>query len=149
MRGGVLYLVDTSAVVRWLRGEGAEHWQRAVASSQVGMCDVTELEHLYSMRSARDRDRVLDVFAASFPWIPMPDRVFDRAREVQRLLTERSWHRSAGPIDLLVAATAELSELALVHQDRDFETIAQVTGQPTRWLMPSLAPPEAAADDQE
>lgn len=62
----------------------------------------------------------------------MPDTVHVRARAVQRLLTDRGGHRSAGAVDLLVAATAELTGLTLLHHDRDFETIARSTGQPTR-----------------
>jgi predicted nucleic acid-binding protein len=50
---------------------------------------------------------------------------------VQRLLTERGEHRSAGPVDLLLAAIAELSGLTLPHRDRDVETVAHITGQPT------------------
>lgn len=38
-----------------------------------------------------------------------------------------------GPVDLVLAATAELQGLALLHHDRDFDIIARVTGQPLRW----------------
>jgi predicted nucleic acid-binding protein len=38
--------------------------------------------------------------------------------------------------DLLVATTAELQGLTMLHYDNDFETIASVTGQPTQWLAP-------------
>jgi hypothetical protein len=31
------------------------------------------------------------------------------------------------------AFTAELHGLTLLHHDRDFDVIAEVTGQPTRW----------------
>jgi predicted nucleic acid-binding protein len=53
---------------------------------------------------------------------------------VQEQLTAKGEHRSAGPVDLLVAATAEESGLVLLHHDRDFEAIARVTGQPVRML---------------
>jgi predicted nucleic acid-binding protein len=39
-------------------------------------------------------------------------------------------HRSAGPVDLAVAATAELHGRTLRHHDHDFRQIAGVTGQP-------------------
>jgi predicted nucleic acid-binding protein len=42
-------------------------------------------------------------------------------------------HRSAGPVDLIVAATAELHGLTLLHHDRDFDVIARITGQSVRW----------------
>jgi predicted nucleic acid-binding protein len=52
---------------------------------------------------------------------------------VQGDLTAAGQHRSAGPVDLVVAATAELFGLTLLHHDRDFATIAGVTGQALRW----------------
>jgi predicted nucleic acid-binding protein len=64
----------------------------------------------------------------------MPDRIYQRAESVQRSLTERGTHRSAGPVDLLVAATAEAHELTLLHYDSDFLQVADVTGQPVQWL---------------
>lgn len=48
--------------------------------------------------------------------------------------TERGTHRSASPIDLLVAATAEAHGLSLLHYDHDFVRVAEVTGQQVRWL---------------
>lgn len=36
-------------------------------------------------------------------------------------------------MDLVVAATAELHGLTLLHHDRDFDVVAGVTGQPLRW----------------
>ncbi|MGX1272453.1 putative nucleic acid-binding protein [Streptomyces phaeoluteigriseus] len=42
--------------------------------------------------------------------------------------------RSAGPVDLLIAAVAEEAGLTLLHYDRDFETIARTTGQPVRMI---------------
>jgi predicted nucleic acid-binding protein len=70
-------------------------------------------------------------------WVPVDDRAFDRAWQVQEALTERGQHRSAGPIDLVVAATAELRDLTLLHRDRDFEYIAAVTGQALQWYGPA------------
>ncbi|GAB2751186.1 hypothetical protein GCM10027072_55400 [Streptomyces bullii] len=48
----------------------------------------------------------------------------------------RPWrpHRSAGPIDLLVAAAAEEAGLTLLHYDRDLEAIAHAAGQPVRMI---------------
>ena len=66
----------------------------------------------------------------------MHDRAFARAWEVQGELTTRGQHRGAGAVDLVVAATAELHSLTLLHHDRDFGVIARVTGQPLRWYGP-------------
>ncbi|MFC6014254.1 PIN domain-containing protein [Nocardia lasii] len=71
-----------------------------------------------------------------FGWAPIPERVWTRTPEVQQLLTEQGKHRSAGAADLLIAATAEASRVTVLHYDRDFETLAEVTGQPTQWIAP-------------
>jgi hypothetical protein len=43
-------------------------------------------------------------------------------------------HRGPAVPDLLVAAAAERAGLTVLHVDRDFETIAEVTGQPVERL---------------
>lgn len=128
------FLIDTSALARLLR-PGAESfgWDQAVAAGLVAVCPVTELEFFFSARSAKDRDRLIEDTRSAFAWVPVHDRAYSRAREVQGELTAVGKHRGAGPVDLVVAATAELSGLTLLHHDRDFATIATVTWQPLRW----------------
>jgi predicted nucleic acid-binding protein len=58
----------------------------------------------------------------------------DRAVDVQLDLAERGHHRVASIPDLLVAATAELARLTVLHVDKDFDLIAGVTGQPVERL---------------
>jgi predicted nucleic acid-binding protein len=53
----------------------------------------------------------------------------DRAVEVLTLLADRGQHRSPSIPDLIIAATAELTGLTILHLDKDFEVIARVTGQ--------------------
>ncbi|WP_227998201.1 PIN domain-containing protein [Nocardia australiensis] len=55
---------------------------------------------------------------------------------MQQLLTEQGHHRSAGVADLVIAATAEANDLTILHYDRDFETVANATSQPTQWISP-------------
>lgn len=64
----------------------------------------------------------------------MPDGIHRRARVIQRELTAKGEHRSAGAVDLLVAAAAEEAGLTLLHYDRDSETIARTTGQSVRMI---------------
>ena len=97
-------------------------------------CPLSELEILYSARSKPHRDALRTLLREAFSWVVMPERVFDRAAEVQDALIDRGTHRSAGPVDLLVAATAETHGLTLLHYDADLLQIAEVTGQPVRWL---------------
>ncbi|MET8677878.1 PIN domain-containing protein [Streptomyces sp. NPDC004647] len=93
-------------------------------------------EFLYSARSTRDREEIVEDLKTLFGWAPVDDRAYVRAWEVQQELTAPGRHRSAGPVDLVVAATAELQGLTILHYDVDFETIAETTGQASQWLMP-------------
>jgi predicted nucleic acid-binding protein len=131
------FLLDTSALVRLLRNPATRvRWEDQITAGIVAICPITELEIFHTARSKADRDELVDLLATAFCWVPMPDRAFERAAEVQADLTSRGTHRSAGPVDLLVAAAAELHSLVLVHYDRDFDQISDVTGQGVTWLVP-------------
>ncbi|MBM0226029.1 MULTISPECIES: PIN domain nuclease [Micromonospora] len=132
------YLVDTSALVRLLRDpEVLARWEPAITAGLVAVCPLVELEFLYSARSVADRAQLEQQLRIVFGWVAMPDRIYERAVEIQVELTGRGTHRSAGAVDLLIAATAEYQGLSLLHYDRDFDQIAAVTGQPMRWLAPA------------
>jgi predicted nucleic acid-binding protein len=126
------FLIDTSGLFRILQKEHRAAWSDFLAAGVIAVCPVVELEFLFSARSLADRLRKQQLLREVFTWIPMNDRAYERAEEVQQLLTERGTHRSAGPVDLLIAATAERSGLIVLCDDRDFETVAAVTGQPVR-----------------
>lgn len=129
------FLLDTSALVRLLRdGAVRADWEQQITAGLVAVCPLVELELLYAARSKADRQELLQLVGSAFAWVPVPDQVFLRAAEVQAELTDRGTHRSAGTVDLLVAATAELHALTLVHYDHDFDQVVEVTGQTSVWL---------------
>ncbi|WP_405976662.1 PIN domain-containing protein [Streptomyces sp. NBC_00988] len=127
------YLIDTSALARVLLRQNTAEWDDRIAADLVAICDLTEPEVLYSARSATDRADLKSALDAHHAWCPMPDGVYRRSHITQEQLTAKGEHRSAGPVDLLMAAAAEEAELTLLlHDDRDFETIARTTGQSVR-----------------
>ncbi|MCD0453330.1 PIN domain nuclease [Actinocorallia sp. API 0066] len=131
------FLIDTSALARFLRPDAEQYgWDQAAAAGLIAVCPVTELEFFFSARSLADREQGVEDLRLLFGWTPVDDRAYDRAWKVQEALTRRGQHRSAGPVDLVLAATAELQGLTLLHRDRDFEHVAQVTGQPLQWYGP-------------
>jgi predicted nucleic acid-binding protein len=133
------FLIDTSALARFMRSDSEQHgWDQAAAAGLIAVCPITELEFFYSARSAADRSRGFEDIRALFGWVPVDDRAYDRAWQVQEVLTHRGQHRSAGPVDLVVAATAELQGLTLLHRDKDFECVAAVTGQALQWYGPAV-----------
>jgi predicted nucleic acid-binding protein len=127
-----LYLIDTSGLFRILQSELRKAWSDQLAAGVIAICPVVELEFLYSARSLADRLEKQRLIHDLLGWVPMPEGVYERADEVQQLLTEVGAHRSAGPVDLLIAATAERERLTVLCDDRDFQTIATVTGQPVK-----------------
>jgi predicted nucleic acid-binding protein len=124
-----LYLVDTSGLFRILQDKLRQAWTDELTAGVIATCPVVELEFLYSARSLADRIEKRRLLRELFGWVPMSDRACERASEVQELLTGVGAHRSAGAVDLLVGATAERAGLTVLCADRDFETIAAVTGQ--------------------
>ena len=56
-------------------------------------------------------------------------KIEDSAFELQRVLAGRGHRRAPSVPDLLIAATAELAELTVLHLDKDFESIAAITRQ--------------------
>ncbi|HEY7919481.1 MAG TPA: PIN domain nuclease [Streptosporangiaceae bacterium] len=127
-----LYLIDTSGLFRILQSGLRKAWSDHLAAGVIAICPIVELEFLFSARSLADRLEKQQLLHDLLGWVPMPDRAYERAAEIQQLLTETGAHRSAGPVDLLIAATAERERLIVLCDDRDYQTIARVTGQPVR-----------------
>lgn len=126
------YLIDTSALFRILQRDGRQSWEGELSAGVIAVCPVVELEFLHSARSLADRLDKTRLLREVFTWVPMTENAFARAAEVQAQLTEPGEHRSAGAVDLLVAATAERAQLIVLTEDKDFSTISRITGQPVR-----------------
>lgn len=129
------WLIDKSALVRLGMSVDVDEWASRIERGLVGITTVTQLEVGYSTRSAADLSHVL----STPPLVAMPVEYFtpsveERAVEVQRLLAERGHHRAPSIPDLLIAAAAELNQRTILHLDKDFELIADLTGQPTERL---------------
>lgn len=127
------WLADKSALARIGGGPDTELWAERIDRGLVRVTTVTRLELGYSARSAAELETILDTIE------PMPVQyltptIEDRAVEVQRLLAGRGQHRAPSIPDLLIAAAAELSGLLVLHVDKDFELIAEITGQPVERL---------------
>ena len=127
-----IYLLDTSGLFRILQGELRQAWAEELAAGVIAVCPVVELEFLYSARSLADRLEKKRLLRTVFGWVPMAERAFERAEAVQQMMTEVGKHRSAGPVDLLIAATAEQARLTVLCDDRDFDVVAAITRQPVK-----------------
>lgn len=129
------WLIDKSAIARLHLAVEATEWASRIERGLVRICTVTRLEIGYSARSAEDhRSLLAEVPVASMPVEYLTPRIEDRAVELQTVLAGRGLHRAPSVPDLLIAATAELAELTVLHIDKDFELVADVTGQPVERL---------------
>jgi predicted nucleic acid-binding protein len=129
------WLIDKSAIGRLHLAADASGWAGRIERGLVRICTVTRLEVGFSARSAADHRTLIT--QSPLAWMPveyLTPRIEDRALEVQSVLAERGQHRAASIPDLLIAATAELAELTVLHLDKDFELIAACTGQPVERL---------------
>ncbi len=96
---------------------------------------VTRLEVGYSARSAADiRAGLQGPPLTLMPVEYLTPATEDRAVEVLLRLAEQGQHRAPSIPDLLIAATAELAGLTVLHLDKDFDLIATLTGQPVERL---------------
>lgn len=124
------WLVDTSALVRLGTSPDADEWAARIERGLVRISTVTRLEVGFSARSAAElRAALRRPPLSAMPVEHLTPAIEDRAIEVQLLLADRGQHRAPAIPDLLVAATAELAGLVVLHDDKDFELIASLTGQ--------------------
>lgn len=130
------WLIDKSALVRLAASPGSSDWANRIERGLVQISGVTRLEVGYSARTADElRQALRRPPLASMPVAYQTPAIEDRAFEVQIGLADRGQHRAPSVPDLVVAATAELSGLTVLHLDKDFDLISELTGQPVERLV--------------
>jgi predicted nucleic acid-binding protein len=129
------HLLDTSVLTRLRHAVVREAIEPLAIQGQLGRAGISDLEIGFSARSAEEWDRLADALDA-FELLETTEAHMRRARQVQRLLAARHQRGRKVP-DLLIAATAESHDLAVLHYDADFDRIAAVTGQASEWVVPA------------
>jgi len=129
------WLIDKSALARLGDSPDAADWASRIERGLVRITTVTRLEIGYSARSGQDlRAGLRQPPVSAMPVEYLTPAIEDRAVEVLTVLADRGQHRAPSIPDLLIAATAELAGLTILHCDKDFDLIASITGQPSQWL---------------
>ena len=129
------WLIDKSALVRLGRSSRTDAWADRIERGLIRVATVTLLEVGYSARDPADfRAGLREPPVVSMPVEYATPGAEDRAVEVLTLLADRGHHRAPSVPDLLIAAIAERAGLVVLHRDKDFDLIAQITGQPTERL---------------
>ena len=131
------WLVDKSAYARMQSGQAAnmKEWDARIERRLVHLSTVTRLELGVSARSGEAGRGAFGLPPLSLmPIEYLTPAMEDRAFEVQMLLADRGQHRAPSIPDLLIAATAERAGLTVIAVDKDFDLIAEVTGQSVEML---------------
>lgn len=129
-------LADTSVWARSGKG-GLEWFPFAVEDGRIAVCDQVAMEVLWSARDIADY-RATEAGLLACPWFAVEPDDWAEARRVFRELAARDplHHRQVKIPDLVIAAVAARNGVTLVHYDSNYDIIASVTSQPTRWAAP-------------
>jgi predicted nucleic acid-binding protein len=136
MMAGAAYLADTSVYVVQARSEDAfRRFQSLLAEGRLAVCQMAALEYLNNAPDPQSYERLWGAVHGQ-RWQDVTTEAMDRALDVHHQLSAKSQHRQFSLPDLVIAATAELSGLTVLHYDEDYDRIAKVTGQPVEWIVP-------------
>ena len=131
-------LWDTSALILAARDPGAAaELADALAADAVAISEPILLEYLNGARNLTEYARFTEALGATQVLETGPE-AWRRALEVHALLAASGagHQRSVRLVDLIVAAVAEQHACPVVHCDKDYERIARLTRQQTRWIGP-------------
>jgi predicted nucleic acid-binding protein len=130
-----LYLIDTSALIRFYRGQVGAEWDQTVAAGLVGICEPVRQEFLRAVGGRPAFYEADGLLRETFPYYSIRESIWQETSALQRELADKGWHQCASPVDLLMAVAARQHKLTLLHADGDFETIARLSGQPVRRMI--------------
>ena len=134
--GDLALVIDTSAWSRVHHPRVREPWMRALLSDRLRISPVVRLEILLSAREGPVFDDLAEELSA-LRTAPLTAAVLRTAEHAMRALA----HRSAGAqrlpiVDYLVGAAAQETGAAVLHYDRDYDTLAEIMDFESVWLAP-------------
>jgi predicted nucleic acid-binding protein len=128
------YLIDKSALARMSLEKVRDRLAPIIEAGEAATCAIIDLEVLFSARNREDHDHIRQRRALAYENVPIDEAILRRAIGIQAELARTGRHRVPIP-DLIIAATAEASGLTLLHYDRDYDLIAEITHQSTEWVV--------------
>lgn len=132
--GELPLVVDTSAWARAHHQPVRERWRRALLEDRLRISPAVRLEILLTARNGAAFDDLAEELSA-LAGAPLTATVIRAAQGAMRALA----HRSAGAqrlpvVDYLLAAAAQDIGAAVLHYDRDFDTLSNVLAFESVWL---------------
>jgi predicted nucleic acid-binding protein len=109
-----------------------------VRRDEIAVCGTIIQEVLQGARSGTLRDTQETLVHMHLVDLPLPLNRFEYAAEIYRSLRVRGI-TIRSPNDCLIAASAILNRIELLHADRDFDYIADITNLQARNINPSAS----------
>jgi predicted nucleic acid-binding protein len=135
--GELPLLIDTSAFARARHPEVRIAWQEALRSDRLRLAPPVRLEILFTARDGAQFDALAEQLSALRP-APLTTVVLRSVEDAMRKLAHRSTGSQRIPlVDYLVAAAAQETGAAVIHYDRDYDTLAEVMEFESVWLAPA------------
>lgn len=139
--GSLPLVVDTSAWARAHHPRVRGPWKAALLDRRFRISPAVRFEILLSARDGRSFDTLAEGLSA-LQAAPLNASVTRAAEHAMRDLA----HRSAGAqrlpiVDYLVAAAAQELGAAVIHYDRDYDTLSELMEFESVWLAPPGALP--------
>jgi predicted nucleic acid-binding protein len=133
---GEPFLIDKSAWVQQAYSDTARQRIESLRASQrLCVCAVTMAELMYSSRNAAEMQTDAEDLSL-LGMLHIDGAVEEQVTEIMKLLAVRGQHRAPSIADLFVAAVARTNNATVLHYDKDFELIADATGQRHEWIIP-------------
>ncbi len=133
------YLVDNSVWARLATGDESitarlRSIERAPADLFV-TCPPQVLEFCHSARTPEEHARYREQISMGFPLERAPDELL--VLDIQSALWNSGLVRSAGAVDILIAAYAIANDATVLAADHDFDHIAQVSELSHEYVAPA------------
>ncbi|TLP72834.1 PIN domain-containing protein [Nesterenkonia sphaerica] len=111
----------------------ARRYEELLLNGNLATCEVINLEILYSARSPKHYEDGAKLLHA-LPCLSVQNSTLRLAMTIQsKLAAIGQWRRDIP--DLIIAAVALEHEAAVLHYDKDYEIIAEVTDLRHEWII--------------
>jgi predicted nucleic acid-binding protein len=122
----IRYLLDSSALWRILRDPALRTaWADVVSAGAVGSCHPQRVEFRRSARTIDEYEQMSEMFEELYPDAAIPKGAWRWIESAQYRLLRQGAHRALSAVDLLICATAARHDLTVLHDDKDFSTVAR------------------------
>jgi hypothetical protein len=141
-------LVDTSVLLRAHQPAIADRVEAMLLENKLWTCGIVDLEYIYATKAHEVPEALQERLV--LPTAPITPATIERALEIMGSLATAGLHRHAKGTDCIIAASAQMAGLSVLHYDHDFDSIAEVTALDTEWVAPpgSLDKPKPGKKDR-